>query len=90
MTHLRHFKDGWPLCWSQDQTDAFIGSYDVVDVDCPGCRKHIDWVAQTLEDMRPDLGCPTEGCKGDARYGAPGRGHNANCRYPIDPALHVG
>jgi hypothetical protein len=34
----------------------------------------------------PKYGCPTPGCPGDGRYGAPGRGHLANCTYPQSPA----
>lgn len=28
--------------------------------------------------------CTTDGCDGDARYAAPGRGHIDGCRYPSD------
>lgn len=27
--------------------------------------------------------CPTEGCKGDPNYSAPGRGHSYGCPYPL-------
>lgn len=30
----------------------------------------------------PVFSCPTEGCEGDTRYAAPGRGHIQECTYP--------
>lgn len=39
--------------------------------------------ADVVDKMQPDLGCPTEGCKGDVRYAAPGRGHREGCTHPM-------
>jgi hypothetical protein len=33
--------------------------------------------------------CTTPGCRGDARYAAPGRGHVAGCTYPAEPTPEV-
>jgi hypothetical protein len=41
VVHSKHFKDGFPLCWSQDREGVFEGSYDDADVTCPDCRKHM-------------------------------------------------
>lgn len=44
-----------------------------------------DVVKRHVYAMLPDdRGCPTEGCKGDPRYAAPGRGHIEECRYTRD------
>jgi hypothetical protein len=40
-----------------------------------------DVVRRYLYAQLPDHGCPTEGCKGDARYAAPGRGHIEGCTH---------
>jgi hypothetical protein len=37
--HLRHFSDGYPLCWDQDREGSFIGAYDEGRVTCPDCLK---------------------------------------------------
>lgn len=39
--HLRHFKDGYPLCWDYDQDGEFEGSYEDEDVTCKECLKHM-------------------------------------------------
>lgn len=31
----------------------------------------------------PTYPCDTEGCPGDGRYGAPGRGHREGCAHPL-------
>lgn len=41
--HYKHFKDGYPLCWSQDQDGPFQGSYEDHEVTCKEC------LAYTLE-----------------------------------------
>jgi len=41
-------------------------------------------VTEWAEAMRVDMGCPTDGCYGDERYSAPGRGHAAHCTYPAN------
>lgn len=33
--------------------------------------------------------CSTEGCPGDARYAAPGRGHVEGCVYPRGSAFDI-
>ncbi len=40
--HLRHFKDGYPLCWDMDQDGEFEGSYDEKDVTCPECPRYLN------------------------------------------------
>lgn len=41
-------------------------------------------------DVTP-ASCPTEGCPGDVRYAAPGRGHVVGCGYPATaPAEWLG
>jgi hypothetical protein len=39
---------------------------------------------EILENLVDDWGgCTTEGCPGDGRYAAPGRGHVEECTYPL-------
>lgn len=35
--HLRHFYDGYPLCWNYDQDGPFEGSYLDAEVTCSEC-----------------------------------------------------
>lgn len=42
--------------------------------------------AQAVSGPQERYTCPTPGCGGDGRYPAPGRGHLAECRYPMDLA----
>ena len=35
--HLRHFYDGHPLCWPQDQEGEFTATPNEMLVDCPEC-----------------------------------------------------
>lgn len=37
--HLKHFKDGYPLCWPMDKDGSFEGSFDEKEVDCSECLK---------------------------------------------------
>lgn len=39
--HVKHFKDGYPLCWDMDQTGTFEGSWNDAEVTCPKCIKHL-------------------------------------------------
>jgi hypothetical protein len=42
--HLRHFYDGYPLCWDYDQDGPFEGTYVESEVDCPDCLGHVaEW-----------------------------------------------
>ncbi len=34
-------------------------------------------------DLADVVSCPTDGCPGDVRYAAPGRGHIDGCTYPL-------
>jgi len=34
---------------------------------------------------RRSIPCSTEGCDGDGRYAAPGRGHAEGCTHPLAP-----
>lgn len=34
--------------------------------------------------------CPTKGCVGDARYAAPGRGHEDFCKHPMGTGVGDG
>lgn len=41
-------------------------------------------LAKEGESTEPqEATCPTQGCSGDGRYAAPGRGHATHCRYPM-------
>lgn len=40
--HLRHFYDGYPLCWTYEQDGEFVGSYEEDEVTCPECRRYMD------------------------------------------------
>ena len=42
-------------------------------------------VALAVSQMKNRYPCPTEGCPGDGRYAAPGRGHRDGCQYRIPP-----
>jgi len=35
--HLRHFYDGYPLCWPQDREGEFTATPHEALVDCPEC-----------------------------------------------------
>lgn len=37
--HLKHFKDGYPLCWPQDKDGDFKGTWLEENVTCPECIK---------------------------------------------------
>lgn len=39
--HMRHFRDGYPLCWTLDQDGPFVGSFVDSDVTCPECLRHL-------------------------------------------------
>lgn len=50
----------------------------------------LDLPTPTPEPLNPPkYGCPTPGCPGDGRYGAPGRGHMPGCKYPLASEPHV-
>lgn len=40
-THLRHFLDGYPLCWPMDRDGPFEGSFDETDVTCADCLGYL-------------------------------------------------
>lgn len=42
VVHSRHFKDGYPLCWSYDQDGPFVGSYVDAEVTCPDCLRYME------------------------------------------------
>lgn len=37
IVHLRHFKDGYPLCWPLEQEGSFRGSYKEGETTCKKC-----------------------------------------------------
>lgn len=39
IVHSKHFKDGYPLCWSMDRMGTFEGSYDEGAVTFKKCIK---------------------------------------------------
>ena len=41
LVHLRHFRDGYPLCWTQDQEGGFTATPNETLVDCPECLRII-------------------------------------------------
>lgn len=47
---------------------------------CPYCTPRL-----SPEVSKHRYPCPTDGCPGDGRYAAPGRGHIAGCTSPVLP-----
>jgi hypothetical protein len=43
--HLRHFHDGYPLCWPMDRDGDHTSTPDEGDVTCPDCRQIISEAA---------------------------------------------
>jgi hypothetical protein len=37
LRHLRHFRDGYPLCWPQDKDGDFDATLVEGKVTCPDC-----------------------------------------------------
>lgn len=40
--HLKHYKDGYPLCWPMDKSGVFKGSFKDEEVTCPSCLTYIE------------------------------------------------
>lgn len=37
VVHVRHFIDGYPLCWPMDRDGEFVGEYDESKATCEEC-----------------------------------------------------
>lgn len=42
LIHLRHFYDGYPLCWPMNKEGDFQGTRDETQITCPACKKIIE------------------------------------------------
>lgn len=39
--HAKHYKDGFPLCWKENQKGLFEASYNEGEVTCPDCIDYL-------------------------------------------------
>lgn len=39
--HKRHFQDGFPLCWTINQTGNYKATSKESEVTCPDCKRHM-------------------------------------------------
>lgn len=40
--HAKHYKDGYPLCWTMDQEGLFEASFNESDVTCQDCVDYME------------------------------------------------
>jgi len=42
IVHWKHYLDGWPLCWDQDEIGSFEGTKEQSEVTCPDCKTELE------------------------------------------------
>lgn len=67
-------------CWGCD--DDCCAEAFCPNVEC-GCSRDMRLTPPEVSKHR--YPCPTDGCPGDGRYAAPGRGHIEGCTSPVFP-----
>ena len=42
VVHLKRYVGEYPICWTNDQSGIFNGSFEVIDVTCRQCHYYIE------------------------------------------------
>jgi hypothetical protein len=41
VVHVKHFQDGFPLCWGVGQTGTFEASWNEAEITCQACLTYL-------------------------------------------------